>query len=110
MFACLCWSSGNYLYSFFGQIVGTTIRIWPKTADPIFGTALLQMLDGSEDDKARGAEISVPPATNTGNDTNWDSGDKMLCSRDPNNLNHNQLLADACIKKSLAEMSELVLK
>lgn len=61
---------------------------------------VLQMLeDKNKDNDVLGAEISILPPINTGDDTDVDSGDEELLSTGhPDNLNHNQLLADAPIK------------
>jgi len=61
------------------------------------------MLDDTDDDETQGAEIAVLPLTSTSNDTDGDSANKeSLCSGRPkfgnsNNLNRNQLVADASL-------------
>ena len=60
---------------------------------------MLQMLEDTDDDETQGAEITVLPPTNTGDDTDGDSADEELSSSgDANNLNRNQLLAEASVK------------
>ena len=52
-----------------------------------------------DDDNVLGAEVSILPPANTGDDTDGDSGDEELLScGNPNSLNRNQLMADAAVK------------
>lgn len=56
------------------------------------------MLEDLNDESFLGAEIAVLPPVNTGNETDADSGDEFVASGDPNNLNRNQLVAEACVQ------------
>ena len=61
---------------------------------------VLEMLEqNGDDDNVLGAEVSILPPANTGDDTDGDSGDEELLScGNPNSLNRNQLMADAAVK------------
>ena len=60
---------------------------------------VLRILEEADDAEVQCAEVTVLPPTNTGDDTDGDSGDEESSSSgNPNNLNRNQLLADACVK------------
>jgi len=57
------------------------------------------MLEDTDDEETWGTEIAILPPANTANDTDGDSADEeLLSSGDANNLNHNQLLANASVK------------
>src|ERR1043165_5170995 len=56
------------------------------------------MLEDSGDESFLGADIAILPPSSTGNETDADSGDEFVASGDPNNLNRNQLVAEACVR------------
>ena len=60
---------------------------------------VLQMLEDTVDDDMQGAEISIMPPSNTGDDTDVDSADEeLLGCGNPDNMNHKQLIADVAVK------------
>lgn len=67
---------------------------------------VLHMMDDMDDDEVQGAEITILFPDNVGDDSDGDSGyEELLCNRNPDNMNRNQLLANACFRPNIRKPS-----